>query len=57
MGTDWEWVAVEKVVLEALADRDELRYPPKNEEDVGHLAETITDHIVATFLTQPHPKR
>ena len=57
MGTDNEWVAVEKVVLEALADRDVLRYPPASEEDVGHLAETITDHIVAAFLTRPRPVR
>ena len=57
MGTDHQWVAVEKVVREALADADVLGYPPKNEEEVGHLAETISDYIVAAFLTQPRPVR
>ena len=57
MGTDHAWVAVEKVVLEALADADLLAYPPKSEEEIGHLAETITDHVVAAFLTQPRSAR
>lgn len=57
MGTDHEWAAVEAVVREALADADVLGDPPKTEEEIGYLAETITDHVVAAFVTQPRPKR
>jgi hypothetical protein len=49
-------VAVERVVREALADADVLGYPPKTDEELGYLAETITDHVVAAFLIQPRPK-
>jgi hypothetical protein len=56
MGTDHEWVAVEAVVRAALADADVLGDPPRTEEQVGYLAETIADHVVGAFVTQPRPK-
>ncbi len=46
MAADKEWVAVYRVVLEALADVDVLQSPPRTEEEVGFSAETISDHIL-----------
>ncbi len=51
MGEDKEWVAVYKVVLEALADGRVLEDPPTTEEEVEFLAETISDHVVGAFRT------
>ena len=39
-------MAVYDLVLEGLEDHHVLDDPPKTEEEVGFLAETITDHVV-----------
>ena len=50
MATDDHWVAVYEVVREALLQDVELqKYPPRNEDEVGHVAETVTDHLVGIF--------
>ncbi|HSH60876.1 MAG TPA: hypothetical protein VK988_14815 [Acidimicrobiales bacterium] len=53
MGEDKEWVAVERAVRAGLDDADVLTDPPKTDEEVGWLAATITDHVVAAFETKP----
>lgn len=55
MAEDKAWLAVYKVVLAALADVDVLHSPPRTEEEVGFLAETISDHIIGAF--RPEPRR
>ena len=50
MGTDHHWVAVYEVVRRALLQDVEVhKHPPENENEVGHVAETVTDHLVGTF--------
>ncbi len=53
MAEDAEWNSVYAVVLEALADGAVLERPPRQEHEVGFLAEKISDHIVAAFKTEP----
>ena len=53
MAEDKQWAAVYEVVLEALADGDVLQSPPRTKEEVGFLAETISDHIVGAFRPEP----
>jgi hypothetical protein len=48
-GEDKEWVAVERAVRAGLDDVHVLTDPPKTDEEVGWLAATITDHVVAAF--------
>ena len=45
--TDSNWLAVHDLVRAGLADYGVLENPPRSEVEVGHLAETITDHVVA----------
>lgn len=53
MRTDPQWVAVEKVVREALFDDvDVLNYPPVKADDWDALIETLSDHICAAFRTE-----
>ena len=50
MGTDHHWAAVYEVVREALLHDVELQNcPTENEDDVGHVAETVADHLVGIF--------
>lgn len=50
MGKDHQWVAVYEVVRKALLEDVELdMHPPENEDDVAHVAETVTDHLVGAF--------
>ncbi len=50
MGTDHHWVAVYEVVRRALLQDVEVhKHPPENENEVGHVAETVTDHLVGAF--------
>jgi hypothetical protein len=54
MGTDQHWVAVYEVVRKALLEDVELHdHPPANEEEVGHVAETVTDYLVGAFKFVP----
>jgi hypothetical protein len=54
---DKEWAAVNEVVQAALADMGgALDNPPSNAAEVGHWSDTITDHIVAAFVTQPRAR-
>jgi hypothetical protein len=50
--TNHQWVAVNKVVEAALADKAILEHPPATEDEVMWLAATITDHVVAAFITE-----
>jgi hypothetical protein len=45
--TDSNWLAVHDRVRQGLADYDVVNHPPTSEVEVGYLAETITDHVVA----------
>ena len=39
-----------EVVRKALLEDAELdAHPPENEDDVAHVAETVTDHLVGAF--------
>jgi hypothetical protein len=50
MGTDHHWVAVYEVVRRALLQDVEVhKHPPEDETEVGHVAETVTDHLVGAF--------
>lgn len=54
MGKDQQWVAVYEVVRKALLQDVELdTHPPENEDDVGHIAEIVTDHLVGAFRFGP----
>lgn len=54
MGKDHQWVAVYEVVRKALLEDAELdTQPPENEDDVGHVAEIVTDHLVGSFNFGP----
>ena len=51
MGVDHHWGAVYEAVFEALLnDRELHRHPPGSEEEVGFVAETVTDHLVGAFV-------
>ena len=50
MATDHHWAAVYEVVREALLQDVELqKNPPQSEDEVGNVAETVTDHLVGSF--------
>lgn len=49
---DDEWAAVYEVVIAGLNDWAFPDHPPRTPEEVGFLAETVTDHVVATFKTE-----
>ena len=50
MGTDHHWAAVYEVVRQSLLQDVELhKHAPENEDQVGHVAETVTDHLVGAF--------
>ena len=53
MGKNQDWLAVEKVVSEGLADGFRVDDPPTTAEDLMWLAATITDQVVAAFTTIP----
>jgi hypothetical protein len=51
VGTDEHWSAVYNIVLEALLRDVELhKHPPEDEDEVAHVAETVADHLVGTFI-------
>jgi hypothetical protein len=51
VGTDHHWVAVYEVVRDALLEDVQLHLdPPSNAEEVGHVAETVADHLVGQFI-------
>jgi hypothetical protein len=50
---DQNWIAVNQVVEAALADGAILERPPGTDDEVMWLAATITDHVVAAFVTEP----
>ncbi len=53
MGTH-AWVAVYDVVLRALNDDVGIvANPPTSPDEVEFVAETLADHIVEAFVTQP----
>lgn len=45
--TDSNWLAVREVVLRGLIDGEALTNPPTNDIELGYLADTVTDHVVA----------
>lgn len=53
MATDHQWVAVERVIRQALFDDvDVVANPPKTSQEWESLAETISDHVCAAFETK-----
>lgn len=57
MGTDHDWVAVNEVVEAALRDAQVLETPPTTEEELGFLAETVTDHLAMALQRGDLAKR
>jgi hypothetical protein len=58
VGTDHHWVAVYEIVRAALLDDVQLHLdPPSSPEEVGHVAETVTDHLVGQFVFERHPQK
>ena len=54
MGKDHQWVAVYEVVHKALLEDVELDvHPPEHENDVAHVAEIVTDHLVGAVRFEP----
>ena len=53
MAKDQNWSGVYAVVEAALADYGVPQRLPDSDLEAGYLADTITDHIVAAFETQP----
>ena len=53
VATDERWVAVERVVQDALRDKRVLENPPRTPDDWMWLAATISDHLCAAFETTP----
>ena len=49
---DEEWAAVYEVVMRGLKDWAVPDHLPTTAEEVGFLAETVTDHVVAAFRTE-----
>ena len=50
---DQNWIAANEVVEAALADGAILERPTAIDDEVMWLAATITDHVVAAFVTEP----
>ncbi|MGW5240043.1 hypothetical protein ACWEOW_14015 [Monashia sp. NPDC004114] len=49
MGADHDWVAINELVEAGLRDANLLDAPPTSAEELGHVAETVTDHLVAAL--------
>ena len=50
MDTKEQWSAVYDAEREALLDAAVHLHPPTTEEEVGFVAEKVTDHLVARFV-------
>ncbi len=57
MGTNKQWVAIERVVQDAFRDKRVLEDPPRSPDDWMWLAATITDHLSAAFETTPRNRQ
>jgi hypothetical protein len=57
VGTDHDWVAIYEVVEAGLRDANVLESPPSNEEELGFLADTVTDHLAAALQRGELAKR
>jgi hypothetical protein len=55
--TDGNWLAVHDRVRQGLEDFGVLENPPTSEIEVGYLAETITDHVVAAVELSVEQRR
>ena len=55
--TDSNWLAVHDRVRAGLADYGVRENPPMSEVEVGYLAETITDHVVAAVQLSVEQRR
>jgi len=49
MGTDHDWVAINEVVEGGLRDANLLESPPATADELGYVAEKLTDHLVAAL--------
>jgi hypothetical protein len=47
MGDDRNWLAVYERVLRGLREFDVLAHPPKDEKQLGYLAETIASNVAS----------
>lgn len=58
MGTDHDWVAIRGVVEAGLRDAELLASPPvTTEEELGNVADTVTDHLAAALASGALVKR
>lgn len=57
VGTDHDWVAIYELVEAALRDANVLGSPPKSEDELGYLADTVTDHLAAAWQRGDLAKR
>jgi len=55
--TDRNWLAVHERVLRGLRDYDVLAHPPKDDLELGSLAETITDNVASGIELSREAKR
>jgi hypothetical protein len=55
--TDRNWLAVHERVLRGLRDYDVVAHPPKDEVELGCLAETITDNVASGIELSREAKR
>lgn len=49
VGTDHDWVAINEIVEAGLRDANVLESPPTTDEELGYVAETVTDHLSAAL--------
>jgi hypothetical protein len=54
---DRNWLAVHERVLRGLRDFDVLAHPPKDDLELGYLAETIADNVASGIELSRHAKR
>ena len=57
VGTDHDWVAINQIVEAGLRDANVLESPPATEEELGYVAETVTDHLSAALQRGDLAKR
>src|SRR5690349_6467102 len=55
--TDRNWLAVHERVLRGLRDYDVLAHPPKDDLQLGYLAEVITDNVASGIELSREAKR
>lgn len=49
MGIDRDWVTINELVEAGLRDAGIVDSPPRDDEELGFVAEKVTDHLAAAL--------